>query len=93
MPNRKRVFYAVDRVEGSTAVVVGDDGKAIDVNRSALPARAREGTVLHVALAPDGSPDWSSAELDEGERQRRLKIAEDQLKKLSRSDSGGDIQL
>jgi len=72
---------------------VGDDGTSTDVSRSALPGRVSEGTVLRVALGPDGRPDWSSAELDETERQRRLKAAQEQLKKLSKSDPGGDIQL
>lgn len=92
MPSRNQAFYAVDRIEGSVAVLVADDGSTIDVSRSELPARVREGTVLRVAL-DNGSPDWSSAELDERERQRRLKDAEDQLKKLSKSDPGGDIKL
>jgi hypothetical protein len=46
-----------------------------------------------VSLGSDGRPDWSTAEIDEKERSRRLKVAEERLKKLSDSDPGGDIML
>ena len=93
MPSNNAAFYAIDRIEGAMAVVVADDGTSADVQRTLLPARAREGTVLRVSLGSDGRPDWSSAKLDETERQRRLKAAEEQLKKMSQGDPGGDIQL
>lgn len=86
-------FYAVDRIEGAIAVLVGDDGTTIDLQRSVLPGRIREGTVVRVSLGPDGRPDWSTAEIDEKERSRRLKTAEERLRKLSESDPGGDITL
>lgn len=86
-------FYAVDRIEGAIAVVVGDDGTTIDVERSAIPARVKEGTIIRVRLGSDGRPEWSTAEIDEKERSRRLKIAQERLKKLSESDPGGDIML
>ena len=40
--------YAVDRIEGKIAVLVGDDGTAVDVPMPILPAGAREGSVLLV---------------------------------------------
>jgi hypothetical protein len=86
-------FYAVDRIEGAIAVLVGDDGTTTDLERSALPARIKEGTVIRVSLGSDGRPDWSTAEIDEKERSRRLKTAQERLKKLSESDPGGDIML
>src|SRR5437773_899139 len=52
------VFYAVDRLEGQMAVLVGDDETTVDLPRRNLPARVREGTVLRVELGADGRPDW-----------------------------------
>jgi hypothetical protein len=86
-------FYAVDRIEGAIAVLVGDDAATTDLERSALPARIKEGTVIRVSLGSDGQPDWSTAEIDEKERSRRLKTAQERLKKLSENDPGGDIML
>jgi hypothetical protein len=85
-------FYAVDRLEGKFAVVVGDDGKMIDVERSKLPRQVREGTVLRVRGGVTG-PDWSSAEVDRAEEERRRTAARKVLDDLKRSDPGGDIQL
>ena len=87
------VFYAVDRLEGQMAVLVGDDETTVDVLRRNLPARAREGTVLRVELGADGRPDWASAKIDDQERERRLKAAQERLKRMSESDPGGDIKL
>jgi len=92
MPNPS-AFYAVDRIEGTIAVLVGDDGTTTDLKRSALPATVKEGTVIRVSLGPDRRPDWSTAEIDDKERTRRLKAAQGRLKKLSDSDPGGDIVL
>jgi hypothetical protein len=86
-------FYAVDRIEGAIAVLVGDDGTTTDLERSALPVRIKEGTIIRVSLGSDGRPDWSTAEIDEKERSRRLKAAQERLKRLSESDPGGDIML
>ena len=87
------VFYAVDRLEGQMAVLVGDDETTVDLPRRNLPARVREGSVLRVALGADGRPDWSSAKIDDQERERRLKAAQERLDRMSESDPGGDITL
>ena len=87
------IFYAVDRLEGQIAVLVGDDESTVEVPRSNLPARVREGSVLRVDLGPNGKPDWPSATIDDKERERRLKAAQEQLKRMSESDPGGDITL
>ncbi|HMG19644.1 MAG TPA: DUF3006 domain-containing protein [Gemmatimonadales bacterium] len=86
-------FYAVDRIEGKIVVLVADDGTTLDVPRSTLPTRLREGTVLRVRLGANGKPDWSSAEIDRDEEERRLKEANDTLNEMKRSDPGGDITL
>src|SRR6266566_7288125 len=87
------VFYAVDRLEGQMVVLVGDDETIVDLPRSNLPARVREGTVLRVELGADGRPDWASARIDEKERERRLKAAQERLDRMAESDPGGDITL
>ena len=87
------IFYAVDRLEGQIAVLVGDDGSTVEAPRSDLPARVREGTVVRVELGSNGKPDWSSAKIDDKERERRLKAAQELLKRMSENDPGGDITL
>ncbi len=86
-------YYAVDRMEGTVAVLVADDGTTVDVPRRRLPSGVREGSVLQVSVGEDGSLDWSSAELDEAERERRLKRARETLDQLRKRDPGGDIAL
>ena len=85
--------YAIDRMEGKIAVLVADDGTAVDVSRPMLPAGAREGSVLLVPVGGDGSPNWTAAELDEAERERRLKRAHETLDRLRERDPGGDLTL
>jgi hypothetical protein len=87
------IFCAVDRLEGSIAVLVRDDETTFEVPRNQLPSRVREGSILRVVLGPGGVPDWSTAKIDDKERERRLKSAEEQLKRMSESDPGGDISL
>jgi hypothetical protein len=86
-------FYAVDRIEGTIVVLVADDGATVEVPRSAFPTRLREGSVLRVRLGANGRPDWSSAEIDRDEEERRLKEANKMLDEMKRSDPGGDITL
>lgn len=86
-------FYTVDRIEGDVAVLVGDEGVALDVPVGTLPVTAREGVVLRVRLAPSGKPDWSSAAPDAAERERRLREARARLGRLRRTDPGGDVAL
>jgi hypothetical protein len=89
----RSAFYTVDRIEATVAVLVGDDGAAIDVPERALPVKVREGVVLRVRLAADGTPAWSSAALDSAERERRLQQARETLNRLRRTDPGGDVVL
>ena len=87
------VFYSVDRLERAVAVLVGDDGVALDVLTKRLPVKVREGLVLRVRLDADGTPDWSSATIDDAERERRLREARDRLERLRATDPGGDVVL
>lgn len=86
-------FYAVDRLEGSIAVLVSDGGETVDLPRVELPTNLHEGSVLRVQLGAQNLPDWSSAVVDVKEERRRLKEAKDRLGEMKRSDPGGDITL
>lgn len=90
--SERAAFYSVDRIEGEIAVLVGDDGVALDVRRTALPVRVREGTLLRVPLS-DRGPDWSSCTIDDAERERRLAEARERLARLRKTDPGGDVVL
>ena len=86
-------FYTVDRIERGIAVLVGDDGVGLDVPKRTLPVPVREGAVLRVRLHAEGSPDWSSATIDDVERERRITEAGARLERLRRTDPGGDVVL
>jgi len=86
------VFFAIDRLEGQLAVLIADDGASVEVAKTSLPKRVREGTVLRVSLS-GGKPDWTSAKIDETERLRRLEDARKRLDQLGRNDPGGDIVI
>jgi DUF3006 family protein len=85
-------YYVVDRIEGKVAVVIGDDGQTFDVPVANLPKGSKEGTVLRVEMGK-GSMDWSRAQIDTAERDRRLKAAREKLDRLRASDPGGDVEL
>ena len=89
---RKRI-YVVDRVEGETAVLVGDAGEEWKVPVGDLPLSVEEGTVLRVLCDPSGNPDWSAAAVDDTERSRSLDEAKRLLEDLRKRDPGGDISL
>ena len=86
-------IWVVDRVTAPLAVLVADDdGRAVDVPVTQLPAGVQEGSVLRVPHS-DGEPQWDAAELDEELRRARLNEAEAALARLRRRDPGGDITL
>lgn len=86
-------FYVIDQIEGTTAVIVADDGRTFDVPRQALPRGCREGTVLRIDAETVASPDWVHAVIDETERVRRLDQVRDTLRRLSDTDPGGNVEL
>ena len=89
----KVALFAVDRLSGGVAVLVGDDGKTVEMPRAELPQGLHEGSVLRVRFGLANQPDWSSAVVDKEEEQRRRKAAQQILDEMKRSDPGGDIQL
>ncbi|HEY6158799.1 MAG TPA: DUF3006 family protein [Gemmatimonadales bacterium] len=90
--SERDAFYTVDRIEGDVAVLVGDDGVGVDVRRSALGVRVRQGIVLRVPLSAH-RPDWSSCTIDDVEGERRLAEARARLARLRNTDPGGDVVL
>jgi hypothetical protein len=91
--SERDAFFSVDRLERAVAVLVGDDGVGRDVLKKTLPVKVREGVVLRVRLDAEGHPDWSSAAIDDAERERRLQEARDRLERLRGTDPGGDVVL
>src|SRR5207247_561051 len=89
----REAFYSVDRLERAVAVLVGDDGVGLDVLKKTLPVKVRAGVVLRVRLDAAGNPDWSSAAIDDAERERRLQEARECLERLRGTDPGGDVVL
>jgi hypothetical protein len=85
-------FFVVDRVEGTLAVLVGDDRATLDVPLADLPRGAREDAVLRVPVR-GGQPDWSLAVVDRAERRRRLAQSRQALDELRKRDPGGDVSL
>ncbi len=92
MPTNETCFCVVDRIEGSTAVLLLDSGKTLGVPLTELPAGTREGAVLRIVY-DDGVMDWSTARIDKAETARRKQKAADILKSLRRRDPGGDIVI
>ncbi len=85
--------WVVDRIESGIALVVRDDDAGQhDVPVALLPAGIREGAVLRVPEVR-GRPIWSRAVADEALRLKRLREAEEVLRRLRRRDPGGDVVL
>jgi hypothetical protein len=63
-------FYAVRRLEGTSAVLIDSDDHAVTVPRSRLPYALAEGDVLRVPVTDD-TPDWGRAVVDSDETRRR----------------------
>ena len=88
------ITLVVDRLEGSTAVLIADDDREFELARRQLPKDGRrEGAVLRVEMGQDDQPVWSSARVDRAEEKRRLDDAQSQLDRLKTTDPGGDISL
>jgi len=85
-------WFTVDRIEGTIAVLLGDDGTSHDVPLRGLPAGTREDQVLRVPLG-DRAPRWKAATPDDQERAQRLARSKAVLDELKKQDPGGDITL
>jgi hypothetical protein len=85
-------LYVVDRIEGTIAVLIDDDGRSASVPLERLPAGVAEGIVLRVTLASANVPNWSHAAIDQTETKRRKQEAAELRAKLDNRDPGGDIE-
>ena len=72
-------YYTVDRVEGTTAVLVDDEGRSASVPIDRLPGGLDEGVVLRGTFEAENVPNWSRATIDQIETDRRLSEAEDMM--------------
>jgi Protein of unknown function (DUF3006) len=80
-----RLSLSVDRFEGTDkplAVLLTDDGEAINMPRSLLPPAVKPGDVLTLTIEHDAEASRKLA--DETRKVQR---------KLSEGDPGGDIRL
>ena len=77
MPTER--FYIVDRIEGSTAVLIDDDGHAASVPIDRLPSGLDHGVVLRITFEAENVPNWSRATLDQAETERRMTEGERRL--------------
>ncbi|MBU6367881.1 MAG: DUF3006 family protein [Gemmatimonadetes bacterium] len=88
-------LYVVDRIEGDgerLAVLVPDQGAAVEVPVRQLPRGCAEGDVLRVPVR-GGAPVWGEAVRDAAEKARRLADARERLGRLRKGDPGGDLVL
>lgn len=76
-------IFAVYRIEGEVAILVGEELDEVAVPIADLPDPISEETVLRVPRHTDGTPSWRGAEIDdEGEGRRRAEQAETLLERI-----------
>ncbi|MGD8726385.1 MAG: DUF3006 domain-containing protein [Gemmatimonadales bacterium] len=90
MPTER--YYAVDRIEGTIAVLIDDHGHSASVPVDRLPRGVDEGVVLRVTFEAENVPNWSRSTLDVAETQRRKQEAQGMLEQLEGRDPGGDVE-
>ena len=61
------MFYVIDRIEGSIAILVSDSGEKMEVPLSGLPAGAHEGSCLRPC-----ERGFALDEREEATRKRRI---------------------
>ncbi len=86
-------LYAVDRIEGQTAVLIDEAGRALSLALALLPDGLEEGAILRVPRGADGAPEWPLARVDRAEAERRRAEARKALDELRKRDPGGDVEL
>jgi hypothetical protein len=88
------MIFEVDRVEGSTLVLIDERGQPLDIPLNELPASCRrEGAVLRVPTDPSGNYVWGKASRDVDRESKLHAEASTILKRLKKKDPGGDVQL
>jgi len=85
--------YAVDRIEGETAVLIGDNGAEVALPIRNLGCAVTAGVVLRVPLGRDGWPQWRRARVDAAEQALRENRGAEVLEDLRGRDPGGDVSV
>lgn len=89
----KELVVSVDRVEGPTVMLEGDDGRSFSVSLKVLGEQPREGMLYRVPLDRSGEPLWPQAVADDAAADRRKRDLDARMKALRHKDSGGDTKL
>jgi len=92
-PKVTQVVFAVDRIEGSHAVLESEKGELITVSVKAFATPPHEGAVYRVPHDAKGKPNWAAALLDPAEEARRRDALGKRMARLRESDPGGDLKL
>lgn len=85
-------LWVIDRIHPDKVILVCDDGRAASAAPGDLPADLEERVVLRAASDAAGTPDWSTAEIDRDETERRRQQSAAMLKKLRQSDQHGFLE-
>lgn len=81
--DKTTAIFAVYRIEGEVAILVGEELDEVAVPLTDLPDPISEETVLRVPRHADGTPGWRAAEIDdEGDDRRRAEEAEALLERI-----------
>ena len=76
-------IFAVYRIEGEVAILVGEELDEVAVPLSDLPDDIDEETVLRVPRHADGTPAWRTARVEErSDDRRRAEEAEELLTRI-----------
>jgi len=85
-------IWVVDTVHSDKIVLVCDDGRAATASPTQLPDGLEDRMVLEVESDAQGQPDWTTANVDAEETDRRRKQSADFVEKLRKSDEHGFLQ-
>jgi hypothetical protein len=92
-PAGKSILVAVDRVEGSIAVMQADDGREFSVPAKSLGSKPTEGLIYRVPVRADGKPQWSKAIADPAAAEARRKDLDGRMSSMRQKDPSGDLEL
>jgi hypothetical protein len=92
MPARS-LTVSVDRIEGRTVVLEGDDGRRFEARVRDFSHKPREGMIYSVPLDRAGDPVWKEAAADHDETDRRRVDLQRRTDALRKRDQGEDVEL
>lgn len=89
----KSLTVSVDRIEGRTVILEGDDGRRFEARVRDFSDKPREGLVYAVPLDQAGDPVWKEAAADRHETDRRRIDLQRRTDTLRKRDKGEDVEL